>query len=72
LDQYLETLKPTRHIAMITFHSLEDRIVKQKFRATVKNKQYQFVIKKPLRPTQDEKKRNSRSHSARLRVIERI
>ena len=56
-------------ICIITFHSLEDRIVKQAF---TNNKEYKVITKKPVLPTEEEVAANSRSRSAKLRVAERV
>ncbi|MCI5126172.1 MAG: 16S rRNA (cytosine(1402)-N(4))-methyltransferase, partial [Candidatus Electrothrix sp. AR5] len=50
-------------------HSLEDRIVKQAF---VKSNDYKVLTRKPVLPTADEVRTNSRSRSAKLRVAERL
>ena len=55
---------------MIAFHSLEDREVKQAFRAAARQG-FALLTKKPLRPGEDEVRRNPRSRSARLRALER-
>jgi 16S rRNA (cytosine1402-N4)-methyltransferase len=55
---------------VITFHSTEDRIVKQGFRS--RNDTLKLITKKALVPTQEELKHNSRSRSAQLRIVERI
>lgn len=63
-------------LAVITFHSLEDRLVKNKFRFWSKveeeTRRFQIVTKKPVCPTQQEIETNPRSRSAHLRVLERI
>lgn len=56
-------------IAVISFHSLEDRIVKESFR---ENPILKLVTKKPMRPTETEIAGNPRSRSARLRIAERV
>ena len=56
--------------AIITFHSLEDRIVKHAFQAMAKEKKANLVTKKPIGPTREEIQRNPRSRSAKLRVIQ--
>lgn len=56
-------------ICIITFHSLEDRIVKQAF---ANNKAYKIITRKPVLPTEEEVAVNPRSRSAKLRVAERV
>ena len=51
---------------IITFHSLEEKIVSQCFNKWRKNKLGDFGTKKPLEPSQEEIEENSRSHSAKL------
>lgn len=72
LDKCVEFLAKGGRMGVIAFHSLEDRIVKHKFRAWAKAGKVQLVVKKPLRPTEEESRENSRARSARLRVVERI
>ncbi len=87
IDQGLQLLKPQGRMAIITFHSLEDEIVKKAFRTACQNQQvdkriplkeseirqaeYQLVNKKVITADKDELENNHRSHSAKLRVIER-
>ena len=60
-------------IAIISFHSLEDRIVKQQFKELAKSDMpCKILTKKPLIPSAEEIKNNSRSRSAKLRVLERV
>ncbi|WP_069791788.1 16S rRNA (cytosine(1402)-N(4))-methyltransferase RsmH [Cyanobacterium sp. IPPAS B-1200] len=61
-------LKPEGRIAIISFHSLEDRIVKYQFRDSDILK---IITKKPLTPTEEEQKVNGRSRSAKLRIAEK-
>jgi 16S rRNA (cytosine1402-N4)-methyltransferase len=61
-------LKPGGRLAVIAFHSLEDREVKEAFRA-LEAEGFRRLTKKPLRPTDDEVRRNPRSRSARLRGL---
>lgn len=82
-----ELLDVGGRIAVITFHSLEDRIVKQYFRKLTeidplskgmpnvpveKLPRFALVTKKAILPSEEELKNNNRAHSAKLRVIERI
>ena len=68
LDEAVPFLKPGARFCVISFHSLEDRVVKRKFR---NNEELEVVTSKPVRPTTDEIARNPRSRSARLRVAEK-
>ncbi len=87
LDTMIDLLNPNGRLSIITFHSLEDRIVKSIFRVSENpctcppsfpvcvcgNKSKGKVItKKPILPSSDELEVNSRSKSAKLRVFERI
>lgn len=72
LDKSIDFLKIGGRICVIAFHSLEDRIVKEKFRHFAKAGRLKLIVKKPLRPTDTEMNNNPRSRSARLRVAERI
>jgi 16S rRNA (cytosine1402-N4)-methyltransferase len=65
----VETLKPGGRIAIIAFHSLEDRRVKNYFR---ESEQLRVLTKHPRRPTDEEIAANPRSRSAKLRVAERV
>ena len=72
IDRAVSLLKKHGRLAVISFHSLEDRIVKTRFRELAKEKKVQLVTKKPLYPTEEEISINPRSRSARLRVAERV
>lgn len=85
LEQSVNVLKPGGRIAVITFHSLEDRIVKNFFKnGTFKEKQidevygtknkslFNILFKKPIIPGEEEIKRNPRARSAKLRVAEKV
>ena len=72
LGQAFRHVKIGGRIAVIAFHSLEDRIVKEKFRALAREGCAALLTKKPLRPTEAEAADNPRSRSARLRALERI
>ena len=74
LEHSLETavrrLRSKGRVAVISFHSAEDRIVKHRFRAFVVAGLATLVTKKPLRPSAREMAANVRSRSAKLRAIE--
>ena len=87
LPQTLEALTPGGRLAVISFHSLEDRMVKQFMRTESKDcicpprqpvctcghkATMRELTNKPVRPQEDEIKNNPRSRSARLRIAERI
>jgi 16S rRNA (cytosine1402-N4)-methyltransferase len=63
-------LRPGGRLAVIAFHSLEDRPVKQTFRA-LDGQGYRELVRKPVRPGDEETSRNPRARSARLRAIAR-
>jgi 16S rRNA (cytosine1402-N4)-methyltransferase len=69
LDAAIARTRPGGRIAAISFHSLEDRIVKVRFRS---DERVQRVTKKPLLAGDAELARNPRSRSAKLRVAERL
>jgi 16S rRNA (cytosine1402-N4)-methyltransferase len=85
LEQLPQTLKPGGRAAIITFHSIEDRLVKvffknntfeeeeeNPFETKEKVRTLKAVNKKPIEAKQEEMKRNPRSRSAKLRVAEKI
>lgn len=59
-------------IAVISFHSIEDRVVKNLFRDAKKEGMLKILTKKPIQPNEEELQRNRRSRSAKLRVAEKI
>lgn len=71
LPQIPTLLCPGGRVAVIAFHSLEDRLVKHFFRDTAAAGVLRRVTKKPIRASMDEVRVNSRARSARLRVAER-
>ena len=68
LDGALSLLAPGGVLAVITFHSLEDRIVKYRFRGAVQDG-FTILTKRPVIPTEEEAQANPRSRSAKLRGI---
>jgi 16S rRNA (cytosine1402-N4)-methyltransferase len=73
LRNAVDVLKPGGRLAVISFHSLEDRIVKQTFRALSQGDDARVAVltKKPQVPTEEECRINPRARSAKLRVAER-
>ena len=86
LDGMIDMLRPGGRICIITFHSLEDRIVKSAFRKNEdpcicpsdfpvcvcgKTSKGKVVTRKPILPSEEEMEKNSRSKSAKLRIFER-
>jgi len=72
LDTGWKILKRRGRICIISFHSLEDRMVKEAFRRLEKQGEVRIVTKKPVTPSEEERERNPRSRSAKLRCAERI
>jgi len=72
LHQALEILKPSGKLTVISFHSLEDRIVKVFFKKQAKEGLLEILTKKPIRPTKKEVEINIRSRSAKLRAAQKI
>jgi 16S rRNA (cytosine1402-N4)-methyltransferase len=75
LDAAIKRLSPGARIAVISFHSLEDRIVKHRLREDVGTKRepgmLKLLTKKPILPSEKECNENPRSRSAKLRVAEK-
>ena len=76
LRQLLEVapqlLKPGGRLVVISFHSLEDRIVKDTMRAAARGGQYKLLTKKPVTAREEEIASNPRARSAKLRGVERV
>ena len=72
LDVFMDFLDINGRIVIISYHSMEDRMVKKKFKELSRNKQLQILSKKPLTPTDEEITSNRRSRSAKMRVGEKI
>jgi 16S rRNA (cytosine1402-N4)-methyltransferase len=85
LQQLPGLLKPKARVAIISFHSLEDRLVKNFFKKgsfeeetynpferETKEQVFKIITKKPIEPSAEEQKLNSRSRSARLRIAEKL
>ncbi len=64
-------LKPAARMCVISFHSIEDRIVKNIFREYMQRRELVIITKRPICASQDEIRNNPRSRSAKLRVAER-
>ncbi|HEY2038742.1 MAG TPA: 16S rRNA (cytosine(1402)-N(4))-methyltransferase RsmH [Edaphobacter sp.] len=65
-------LKPGGRLVVISFHSLEDRIVKDALREAGRNKVFEVLTKKPVIAGEEEERRNPRSRSAKLRAASKV
>ena len=72
LNDGIDILSTGGRMAIITFHSLEDRIVKHTFKEFVRDQKGILVHKKPIIPEKEEQKQNPRARSAKLRTIEKL
>ncbi|HEX4576037.1 MAG TPA: 16S rRNA (cytosine(1402)-N(4))-methyltransferase RsmH [Edaphobacter sp.] len=64
-------LKPGGRLVLISFHSLEDRLVKDAFREAGRTKEFEVLTKKPVVADEQEQMRNPRSRSAKMRAAEK-
>ena len=69
LKDCLDIMNDGGRLVIISFHSLEDRLVKNYFRNFKQQKKVELLTKKPIVPTDDEIRENPRSRSAKLRAI---
>ncbi|MCL5005474.1 MAG: 16S rRNA (cytosine(1402)-N(4))-methyltransferase RsmH [Acidobacteria bacterium] len=72
LERVLVVLEPGARVVVISFHSLEDRIVKESFRRWQRVGQARILTKHVVRPTAEETEGNPRSRSAKLRAAEKV
>ena len=72
LEDGFEILEPGGRLAIISFHSLEDRLVKRFFNQKVRDQAALKLIKKPIVASDEERTTNPRSRSAKLRVVEKL
>ncbi|AKM84608.1 TPA: 16S rRNA (cytosine(1402)-N(4))-methyltransferase [Patescibacteria group bacterium] len=72
LPQAVESLKPSGRLVVISFHSLEDRIVKHFFKTLTTGGSVRLLTKKAVTPSWEERKKNRRARSAKLRAIEKL
>jgi 16S rRNA (cytosine1402-N4)-methyltransferase len=71
LPEGARLLAPRGRLAVIAFHSLEDRLVKRAFRHLATEPDFRVATPKPIAPSEDERRDNPRARSAKLRVLER-
>jgi 16S rRNA (cytosine1402-N4)-methyltransferase len=69
LEDFPDCMRIGGRMAVISFHSLEDRLVKESFRD---DPRYEPLTRKPLRPSEEETQRNPRARSAKMRVAKRV
>ena len=72
LSSFIDYLTINGRVVIISYHSIEDRMVKHAFRKLKNDQRLKQLTKKPIIPTKKEQEQNSRSRSAKLRAVERI
>lgn len=72
LPEAINLIAKDGRVAVVSYHSLEDKIVKNIFREEAKMKKVEILTKKPVGPGRDEIKKNPSSRSAKLRVVKKI
>ena len=72
LDNFINLLNPGGRVVIISYHSVEDRIVKHKLKDLKHEKKIELIFKKPLTPSNEEVSINKRARSAKMRVGEKI
>jgi 16S rRNA (cytosine1402-N4)-methyltransferase len=72
LESAPSLLKPGGRLVLISFHSLEDRLVKDAFREAGRDKVFEVLTKKPVVAGEQEELRNPRARSAKMRAAEKI
>jgi len=72
LESAPRALKSGGRLVVISFHSLEDRMVKDALREGARGQAYRLLTKKPVTAGEEEVRRNPRSRSAKLRAAERV
>ena len=72
LDNFINLLNPGGRVVIISYHSVEDRIVKHKLKDLKHEKKIELIFKKPLTPSDEELSINKRARSAKMRVGEKI
>ncbi|OGY39783.1 MAG: 16S rRNA (cytosine(1402)-N(4))-methyltransferase, partial [Candidatus Brennerbacteria bacterium RIFOXYB1_FULL_41_13] len=72
LPKAIELVASGGRVVVVSYHSLEDGIVKSFFKNSEKNGKVKILTKKPLKPTEQEIKDNPSARSAKLRAIQKI